>query len=66
MLENLPDEVRRCWVLRFRQGFAEEEIAMLLKIPLETVRLYLEEARERLGRKTGGSGGAEGDGGRGQ
>lgn len=61
-LEGLPDEVRRCWVLRVGQGFGEEEIAVLMKIPIETVRHYLDQARHRLGRGTGGGGRNDGGG----
>jgi DNA-directed RNA polymerase specialized sigma24 family protein len=54
--------VRRCWVLRVGQGFDEEEIAVLMKIPVETVRRYLDQARHWLARATGGVGRNDGDG----
>lgn len=47
-LERLPDEMRRCFLLRFVQGFEEFEIAILMKIPLEMVRQQLFQARQRL------------------
>lgn len=47
-LDGLPDEMRRCFLLRFAQGFEEGEVAMLMKIPVETVREHLREVRERL------------------
>jgi DNA-directed RNA polymerase specialized sigma24 family protein len=47
-LEALPEEMRRCFLLRFGQGFEEEEIAFLLKIPVERVLVYLRQVAERL------------------
>ncbi len=47
-------------MLRVGQGFDEEEIAMLMKIPVETVRLYLDQARHWLARATGRGGGHDG------
>jgi len=49
-LETLPEEMRRCFLLRFGQGFEEEEIAFLLKIPVAKVLAYLRQAWERLPR----------------
>jgi DNA-directed RNA polymerase specialized sigma24 family protein len=40
-LAGLPDEMRRCFLLRYVQGFEESEIAILMKIPLEMVRMNL-------------------------
>jgi DNA-directed RNA polymerase specialized sigma24 family protein len=48
VLENLPDEQRRCFLLRFVQGFDESEVAVLMKIPLEMVRMHLYQVRQRL------------------
>jgi len=47
-LASLPDEMRRCCLLRFIRGFDENEIAVLLKMPVETVRMYLYHAQKRL------------------
>jgi DNA-directed RNA polymerase specialized sigma24 family protein len=47
-LENLPDEMRQCFLLRFTQGFDENEIALLMKMPLEMVRVNLYQVRQRL------------------
>ncbi|HEX7183503.1 MAG TPA: sigma factor-like helix-turn-helix DNA-binding protein [Thermoanaerobaculia bacterium] len=47
-LDRMPDEMRRCFLLRFAQGFEEGEVAMLMKIPVETVREHLREVRQRL------------------
>jgi RNA polymerase sigma factor (sigma-70 family) len=48
ILARLPDEMRRCFLLRFVQGFEESEIAVLMKIPAEMVRMHLFQARRRL------------------
>jgi RNA polymerase sigma factor (sigma-70 family) len=47
-LGQMPDELRRCFLLRFGQGFEENEIAVLLKIPVEMVRMNLHRVRQRL------------------
>jgi DNA-directed RNA polymerase specialized sigma24 family protein len=47
-LETLPDEMRRCFLLHFGQGFEEEEIAILLRMPVEKVRSCLRQAGARL------------------
>jgi DNA-directed RNA polymerase specialized sigma24 family protein len=47
-LESLPDEMRRCSLLRFVQGFEENEIAVLMKMPIETVRMVLYQVEKRL------------------
>jgi DNA-directed RNA polymerase specialized sigma24 family protein len=47
-LESLPDEMRRCGLLRFVQGFEENEIAVLMKMPVERVRMYLYHVQKRL------------------
>jgi len=48
-LATLPDETRRCFLLRYVQGFEEDDIAVLMKLQIETVRLRLFQARGRLG-----------------
>jgi DNA-directed RNA polymerase specialized sigma24 family protein len=47
-LASLPDEMRLCSLMRFVQGFEETEIAVLMKMPIEMVRMYLYQARKRL------------------
>ena len=54
VLDQLPDELRRCFLLRHARGFCESEIAVLMKLPIERVRTYLWQARQMLG--VGGSG----------
>jgi len=47
-LESLPDEMRQCCLLRFVQGFEENEIAVLMKMPIEMVRMHLYHVEKRL------------------
>ena len=54
VLELLPDDLRRCFLLRHARGYAEDEIAVLMKISVDRVRTCLWEARRMLG--VGGSG----------
>jgi DNA-directed RNA polymerase specialized sigma24 family protein len=54
VLEQLPDELRRCFLLRHGRGFCESEIAVLMKLPIEKVRTYLWQARQMLGVGGGG------------
>lgn len=54
ILDLLPDEHRRCFLLRHGRGYGEDEIAILMKLPIDRVRTCLWEARRMLG--VGGSG----------
>jgi DNA-directed RNA polymerase specialized sigma24 family protein len=47
-LDSWPDDMRRCFLLHFGQGFEEGEIAILLRIPLARVQEQLRQARARL------------------
>ena len=47
-LERLPDDIRRCFLLRHGRGFCESEISVLMKLPIDEVRSYLWTARRRL------------------
>ncbi|HBL31556.1 MAG TPA: hypothetical protein DD490_32440, partial [Acidobacteria bacterium] len=48
-LDRLPDDLRRCFLLRHARGFSEDQVSVLLKLPLERVRTCLWQARARLG-----------------
>lgn len=48
-LEQLSDELRRCFLLRYHRGFSEEKIAVLMKLPVGRVETCLERARQSLG-----------------
>jgi DNA-directed RNA polymerase specialized sigma24 family protein len=54
VLDQLPDELRRCFLLRHGRGFCESEIAVLMKLPIEKVRTDLWQARQMLGVGGGG------------
>jgi DNA-directed RNA polymerase specialized sigma24 family protein len=48
-LEQLSDELRRCFLLRYHRGFGEQQIAVLMKLPVDRVKACLEQARQSLG-----------------
>lgn len=54
LLEQMPDDQRRCFLLRHGRGFCDSEIAVLMKLPIEKVRTYLWQARWTLGLGGGG------------
>lgn len=45
---GLPDQMRRCVLLRVYQGLAYKEIAAVMRISIETVKAHLFQARKRL------------------
>ena len=49
VLELLPDELRRCFLLRHGRGYDEEEIAVLMKLSIDQVKRCLWQARRMLG-----------------
>jgi len=53
-LHSLPDQMRRCCLLRYEQGLKYQEIADLMKISIETVKAHLHQARKRLMVRLGG------------
>jgi RNA polymerase sigma-70 factor (ECF subfamily) len=48
-LQDLPDQMRSCCILRYEQSLKYEEIAIVMKISIETVKAQLYQARKRLG-----------------
>lgn len=52
-LEDLPPQMRRCATLRLFQGLSYKEIAVVLQISLDTVRVQLFRARKRLAGRLG-------------
>jgi len=48
ILASLPKEQRICLVLRELEGLSYEEIARIVRIPINTVRSRLKRARERV------------------
>jgi RNA polymerase sigma-70 factor (ECF subfamily) len=53
-LYALPDQMRRCCILRYEKGRKYQEIAILMKISIETVKAHLHQARKRLVNQLGG------------
>lgn len=47
-LDRLPDDQRRCWLLRETAGYSYQEIADALDLPVSTVRGLLARARQFL------------------
>jgi RNA polymerase sigma-70 factor (ECF subfamily) len=47
-LQLLPPQMRTCCILRYEQGLKYQEIAILMRISIQTVRSHLHEARKRL------------------
>lgn len=45
---DLPEQMRRCTVLRIYQGLAYREIAAVLQVSIETVKAHLFQSRKRL------------------
>jgi RNA polymerase sigma factor (sigma-70 family) len=53
-LQELPAQMRRCCLLRYEQGLKYQEIAILMKISIETVKAHLHQARKRLAARLSG------------
>ena len=47
-LHGLPEQMRRCFVLRFDQELRYREIAAVMQISIETVKSHIHQARARL------------------
>lgn len=47
-LKGLPDQMRRCCILRYERGLKYQEIATVMAISIETVKAHLHQARKRL------------------
>lgn len=52
-VDKLPDQMRRCLVLRVYQEMKYREIAALLRLSPETVKVHLFQARKRLREELG-------------
>jgi RNA polymerase sigma-70 factor (ECF subfamily) len=53
-IQSLPDQMRRCCLLRYQQGLKYKDIANVMKISIETVKAHLHQARKRLIDELGG------------
>jgi RNA polymerase sigma-70 factor (ECF subfamily) len=47
-LQGLPDQMRRCCILRYGQGLTYKEIAVVMNTSVTTVKAHLSQARKRL------------------
>jgi RNA polymerase sigma-70 factor (ECF subfamily) len=54
-LQELPEQMRLCCILRYEKGYKYQEIARLMGISIETVKTHLHQGRKRLTAKLGGT-----------
>lgn len=47
-IQDLPEQMRTCFLLRYGQGRKYKEIAVLMKISIDTVKAHLFQAKKRL------------------
>ena len=47
-IKELPEQMRTCFLLRYDQGRKYKEIAVLMKISIDTVKAHLFQAKKRL------------------
>jgi RNA polymerase sigma-70 factor (ECF subfamily) len=47
-IQELPEQMRTCFLLRYGQGRKYKEIAALMKISIDTVKAHLFQAKKRL------------------
>jgi len=47
-VEQLPEQMRKCVMLRVDQELSYQEIAVVLRLSVETVKAHLHQARQRL------------------
>lgn len=52
-LQELPEQMRSCCILRYKEGYKYDEISRLMGISIETVKAHLFQARKRLTAKLG-------------
>ncbi|HEX4953396.1 MAG TPA: sigma-70 family RNA polymerase sigma factor [Thermoanaerobaculia bacterium] len=61
-IEELPAQMRKCLLLRIDQDLKYREIAVLLRISVETVKAHLFQARQRLAGRLAGPAGRPAEG----
>lgn len=54
-IETLPDQMRRCIILRLYRELSYEEIATVMKLATNTVKVHLHQARKKLKTQMEGS-----------
>jgi RNA polymerase sigma-70 factor (ECF subfamily) len=47
-IQDLPDQMRTCFLLRYEQGRKYKEIAVIMRISIDTVKAHLFQAKKRL------------------
>jgi RNA polymerase sigma-70 factor, ECF subfamily len=47
-IQELPDQMRTCFLLRYVQGYKYKEIAVIMRISIDTVKAHLFQAKKRL------------------
>jgi len=47
-IQELPEQMRTCFLLRYGQGRKYKEVAILMKVSIDTVKAHLHQARKRL------------------
>ena len=47
-IQELPDQMRTCFLLRYERGYKYKEIAVTMRISIDTVKAHLFQARKRL------------------
>lgn len=47
-IRELPEQMRTCFLLRYEQGRTYEEIAVLMRVSINTVKAHLHQAKKRL------------------
>jgi RNA polymerase sigma-70 factor (ECF subfamily) len=52
-VEELPEQMRKCVLLRVYQELSYQEIAVVMRLSVETVKAHLYQARQRLKAKLG-------------
>jgi RNA polymerase sigma-70 factor (ECF subfamily) len=61
LVAAMPEQMRTCFGLRYDHGYKYREIAVLMRISIETVKAHLHQARERLKEKLALDLGPEGE-----
>lgn len=47
-IQEMPDQMRTCFLLRYQQGRKYKEIAAIMKLKIDTVKAHLFQAKKRL------------------
>ncbi|HWM94505.1 MAG TPA: RNA polymerase sigma factor [Thermoanaerobaculia bacterium] len=47
-IQELPEQMRTCFLMRYQQGRKYKEIALLMRISIDTVKAHLHQAKKRL------------------